>query len=44
MWVGGNRRRHALKADLISSLQKRSENELKLFLAIVKALDEWKKE
>jgi transcriptional regulator with XRE-family HTH domain len=37
-------RRDALKADLISSLQKRSENELKLFFAFVKAFDEWKKE
>lgn len=41
---GGQSKRDALKAGLISSLQKRGERELKLLLAILQAFDEWKSE
>lgn len=39
---GSPSRRDALKADLISSLQKRNESELKLMSDFLKAFDEWK--
>jgi hypothetical protein len=39
---GGQSRSDTLKAELISSLQKKGESELKLFLAIIQAFDEWK--
>jgi transcriptional regulator with XRE-family HTH domain len=39
----GHSRRDTLKADFISSLQKRDEGELKLLSDILKAFDEWKK-
>ena len=41
---GGHSGRDVLKADLISSLQKRGESELRLVLAILQAFDEWKNE
>ena len=39
---GSQSRRDAVKADLISSLQKRNESELKLIADVIKAFDEWK--
>jgi transcriptional regulator with XRE-family HTH domain len=39
---GNKSRRDTLKADMISSLQRRDEGELNLLLDILKAFDEWK--
>jgi transcriptional regulator with XRE-family HTH domain len=39
---GSKSRRDTLRADLVSSLQKRDEGELKLVSDILKSFDEWK--